>query len=177
MTQELSVRPARLDDLASIVSLRLALLREYHDHPLYMHLRPDASDRAFELYSAQLLSPHEAMFVAELGVGRHIVGILRCVDTLSSPLLLPERYGYVSSAYVVPAQRKQGVLRALLTAAEQWCAARGIGEMRLHNSATSVVAAQAWDALGFEVVEQVRRRALVATTAPRTMTREHVEAT
>jgi GNAT superfamily N-acetyltransferase len=117
------------------------------------------------------------MFVAEIGMGRHIVGILRCVDTLSSPLLLPERYCYVSSAYVAPAQRKQGVLRALLAAAEAWCAARGIGEMRLHNSATSAGAAQAWDALGFEVVEHVRRRALVAPTAPRPVTREHVEAT
>lgn len=176
MTQALSVRPAKLDDLTSIVQLRLALLREYHDHPLYKNLRPDAHDRAFELYSAQLLSPNEAMFVAELGERRQIVGILRCVDTPSSPLLLPERYCYVSSVYVSPAQRKKGVLRALLAAAEQWCDARGLGEMRLHNSSISGVAAEAWSALGFEVVEHVRRRALATPSASRGLSREHVEA-
>ena len=34
MKRELSVRRAQLDDLSAIVELRLALLREYHDHPL-----------------------------------------------------------------------------------------------------------------------------------------------
>ncbi|MEP6493206.1 MAG: GNAT family N-acetyltransferase [bacterium] len=164
MTDALSVRPARLGDLTTIVELRLALLREYHDHPLYMHLRSDAPERAFELYSAQLLSPHEAMFVAESGA--HVVGILRCVDTPSSPLLLPERYCYVSSVYVAPMARRKGVLRALLAAADRWCEERGIDEMRLHNSATSGGAAQAWSALGFEVVEQVRRRPLTTSITP-----------
>jgi ribosomal protein S18 acetylase RimI-like enzyme len=174
MTDALSVRQAKLDDLKAVVQLRLALLREYRDHPLYMNLRADASDRAFELYSAQLLSPHEAMFVAERG--QQIVGILRCVDTPSSPLLLPERYCYVSSVYVSPSQRKQGILRALVAAAEHWCGERGIGEMRLHNASTSSAAAGAWGALGFEVVEHVRRRAL-PTTSSRARSREHVEVT
>jgi len=172
VTNSLSVRLAGLGDLNTIVELRLALLREYHDHPLYMNLRDDASERAFELYSAQLLSPHEAMFVAEFG--GHIVGILRCVDTPSSPLLLPERYCYVSSVYVLPSARRKGALRALLAAADEWCDYRGIEEMRLHNSAKSAVAADAWTALGFEVVEQVRRRPLTSTVPARA--RAHVAA-
>ena len=89
---------------------------------------------------------------------RRIVGILRCVDSPSSPLLLPERYCYVSSVYVVPSERRRGVLRALVAAAERWCDERGIDEMRLHNASSSHVAAAVWGALGFEVVEQVRRR-------------------
>ena len=79
--------------------------------------------------------------------------------------------------YVSPAQRKQGVLRALLAAAEQWCEDRGIGEMRLHNATSSAAAAGAWNALGFEVVEHVRRRALAATNPSRARPRAHVEAT
>ena len=159
--RELVVRPARPDDLSDIVELRLALLREYRDSPLYTRLRPDAPERARELYYAQLVSPHETIFLAERG-GR-IVGILRCVDSSGSPLLLPERYCYVSSAYVVPAQRRQGVLLALLAAADRWCHERGIDEMRLHNAASSHTAAAVWESLGFEVVEQVRRRALPAS--------------
>ena len=159
MSDGLAVRPARLDDLDVIVELRLALLREYNDHPLYARLRPDAPARAHELYRAQLVAPNEQMFVAERE--RTVVGVLRCVNAESSPLLLPERYCYVSSVYVRPSERKRGVLHALMRAAEAWCAERGLEEMRLHNASSSATAQGAWSALGFEIVEHVRRRALV----------------
>jgi len=154
----LAVRPARLDDLSDIVELRMALLREYAGAPLYANLKPDAQDRARDLYLTQLLSSQETMFLAERGA--HVVGILRCVETNGSPLMFPERYCYVSSVYVIPAERRRGVLRALLAAAERWCDERGLGEMRLHNSANADVAADVWEAFGFEVVEQVRVRIL-----------------
>ena len=154
----ISVRAARADDLATVVELRMLLLREYGDHELYRDLRPDATRRAFDLFRAQLESPYEVIFLAEHGT--HPIGILRCVDTPGSPLLMPERYCYVSSVYVRPEERRRGVLRLLLDAAELWCADRGLAEMRLHNSASSALAMRAWDAFGFEVVEQVRRRVL-----------------
>jgi len=47
-----------------------------------------------------------------------------------------------------------------MRAATLWCTERGIDEMRLHNAASSADAAGAWEALGFEVVEHVRRRSL-----------------
>ena len=169
MRPRLSVRPAELDDLASVVELRLALLREYSDHPLYGRLRPDARARAYELYRGQLTAPNEQIFVAE--IGGDVVGVLRCVDMLSSPLLYPERYCYVSSVYVQPSSRRKGILRALLTAAENWCEERGIDEMRLHNATSSAVAEQTWSALGFEVVEHVRRRQ--TKVSPSADSREH----
>jgi ribosomal protein S18 acetylase RimI-like enzyme len=166
----LAVRPARLDDLDQIVALRVALLREYREHPLYTELRDDVQDRARELYFSQLAAPDETIFLAERA-GR-IVGLLRCVDTPGSPLLMPERYCYVSSVYVVPAERRRGVLRALLAAAERWCEQRGLAEMRLHNAASARAAAAVWSAFGFEVVEEVRRRVLPtqrpASPTPRT---------
>jgi GNAT superfamily N-acetyltransferase len=158
-----SVREAKLGDLDAVVDLRLSLLREYGDHALYGRLHPDARRRAFDLYRTQLASAHETIFVAE--VGTEIVGVLRCVDTPSSPLLLPDRYCYVSSAYVKPHTRRKGVLSALLNAAEQWCDARGITEMRLHNASGVRIAEDTWSALGFEVVEHVRRRATHRPTA------------
>jgi GNAT superfamily N-acetyltransferase len=153
----LSVREAKLGDLDAVVELRLSLLREYADHPLYGRLHPDARRRALDLYRTQLVSSSETIFVADLG--GEIVGVLRCVDTPSSPLLMPERYCYVSSAYVKAHTRRKGVLSALIDAAERWCDARGITEMRLHNASGVRLAEDTWSALGFEVVEQVRRRA------------------
>jgi ribosomal protein S18 acetylase RimI-like enzyme len=152
------VRRATFGDLPIVVELRLALLRENGDHAVYGQLRPDARDRAYEVFGSQLRAPNEAMFLAERG--GEIVGILRCVDTPNSPLLYPDRYCYVSSVYVRPRTRRSGVLKALLRRAAEWCVERDIAEMRLHNVPKSV-ASKAWEALGFRVMEEVRRKTLV----------------
>ena len=87
-----------------------------------------------------------------------MAGILRCVESIGSPLLEPARYAYVSSVYVRPEARRRGVLRALLRAADAWSVARGLDQMRLHNVVGSESAEGAWTALGFDIVEQVRIR-------------------
>lgn len=149
-----TVRRATYRDLDAIVTLRVELLREYHEHPVYGNLRPDAEVRARPLFAAQLESPVEAMFLAEEnGVA---IGVLRCVESAASPLLFPERYCYVSSAYVRPECRRKGVLHDLFEHAVIWARERGLTQMRLHNVGTRDESASTWDALGFEVVEQVR---------------------
>lgn len=157
-SRSLRVRQAGPRDLRTVVALRLALLREYPTHPVYGRLRADAEPRARQAFSAQLRSDGEALFLAERD--GEAVGILRCVDSPGSPLLDPERYAYISSVFVRPTDRRQGVLRALLAAAEQWAQRRGLAEMRLHNVAGNEVAEHTWSALGFDIVEQVRIRPL-----------------
>jgi ribosomal protein S18 acetylase RimI-like enzyme len=152
------VRPATPRDLDAVVALRIALLREHPDHPIYGRLRPEITRRARELFAAQLRTRTETILLAELA--GEVVGIIRCVESLGSPLLEPARYAYVSSAYVRPDVRRRGVLRALLAEIERWCRARGLDQMRLHNVAGSEAAEGAWDALGFAIVEQVRLRTI-----------------
>lgn len=153
----LSVRHATVGDLPTIVELRLALLGENAEHPIYGQLRADAHERAYDVFGAQLRSPHEVMLLAEReGV---IVGIFRCVETLNSPLLYPDRYCYVSSVYVRPASRRTGILKALLQSATDWCSERGLTEMRLHNVPGGSASA-AWNAEGFVVMEEVRRKGI-----------------
>lgn len=151
------VRHATLGDLPTIVELRLALLRENGDHPVYGQLRADARERAYDIFAAQLRSSHEVMLLAEKE--GTVVGILRCVETLNSPLLFPERYCYVSSVYVRPGSRRAGVLKAMLRRAFEWCAERGLTEMRLHNVPGGSASA-AWSAQGFVVMEEVRRKVI-----------------
>jgi ribosomal protein S18 acetylase RimI-like enzyme len=150
----LAVRQATVADLAIVVELRLALLREHSENPIYHRLRPDAPARASRLFAAQLRSSNEVIFLAESD--RTPVGILRCVASAGLPLLFPARHGYISSVYVVPSARRHGVLRALFTAAIDWCRARGLREARLHNAAENETANAVWDALGFQVVEHLR---------------------
>jgi GNAT superfamily N-acetyltransferase len=157
-TARVRVREATPRDLEAVVALRLALLREHPEHPIYGRLRNDASDRAHVLFATQLRSTMEVIFLAEMN--DEVVGVLRCVESIGSPLLEPARYAYVSSTYVRPEARRRGVLRTLLRAADQWARARGLDQMRLHNVAGSESAEGAWSALGFSVVEQVRVRKL-----------------
>ncbi|HTK48682.1 MAG TPA: GNAT family N-acetyltransferase [Gemmatimonadaceae bacterium] len=152
----LRVRAATVRDLDEVIALRLALLREHPTHPIYGRLRPSADRRARDLFASQLRARTETILLAELDGS--VVGILRCAETIGSPLLEPARYAYVSSVYVRPEARRRGVLRALLADAERWSRARGLDQMRLHNVAGSTDAERAWDALGFAIVEQVRLR-------------------
>ena len=152
------VRPATPRDLDAVVALRIALLREHPDHPIYGRLRTEIDRRARELFAAQLRSRTETILLAELA--GEVVGIIRCVESIGSPLLEPARYAYVSSAYVRPDVRRRGVLRALVAEVERWCRAHGLDQMRLHNVAGSAAAERAWEALGFAIVEHVRLRAI-----------------
>lgn len=152
------MREALPRDLAAVVALRLALLREHPDHPIYGRLRDDVDERARALFASQLRSTMEVIFLGELD--GEVVGVLRCVESIGSPLLDPARYAYVSSAYVRPDARRRGVLRAMLRSADRWARARGLDQMRLHNVSGSEAAEGAWSALGFHVVEQVRVREL-----------------
>ncbi|PYP77481.1 MAG: hypothetical protein DMD35_15215 [Gemmatimonadetes bacterium] len=155
------VRPATPRDLDAVVALRIALLREHPDHPIYGRLRPEVDRHARDLFAAQIRSRMETIFLAELA--GDVVGIIRCVESIGSPLLEPSRYAYVSSAYVRPDVRRRGVLRALMAEVERWCRARGLDQMRLHNVVGSKTAERAWDALGFAIVEHVRLRAVTVT--------------
>jgi len=158
IADSLKVRKATHADLKAIVALRVALLREHSHNRIYSRLRPDAEHRAAKLFAAQLTSPNEVIFLAELD-GKP-VGILRCIHSTGSPLLEPAQYGYVSSVYVVPNARECGVLRTLLATADGWCRDRGLDEMRLHNAADNPLANAAWESLGFEVVEYLRVHSL-----------------
>lgn len=150
----IEIRRATLDDLATVVELRLALLREYAGHPVYGRLRPDAATRARPVFERQIVADDQAIFLAaHLG---QMAGIARCADTRGSPLLFPDRYCYITSVYVKPEHRRRGILSALLEQVEQWSRSRGLTEMRLHNSTLNAEARAAWDQLGFAINEEVR---------------------
>lgn len=167
-SDDLTVRRATIADLDVVVELRLALLREYAEHPVYGRLRPDAARRARPVFAMQLDSDNEVVLLAEEDGGA--VGLVRCIEMISSPLLEPDRYCYLSSVYVRPEWRRKGVLNALFERAVTWCRQRGMTEMRLHNVGSRESTAAAWDALGFEVVEQVRVRRLTPEDRPRAFT-------
>jgi GNAT superfamily N-acetyltransferase len=155
-TLDIAFRRATPDDIDAVLRLRLALLHEYPEHPIYGRLHPNAEALARPVFAAQLASGNEVVFLAERAEAA--IGVLRAVEAAAAPFLVPDRYCYVSSVFVVPAFRRRGVLRGLLARAMEWASDRGLGELRLHSVGTRANASGAWDALGFDVVEQVRIR-------------------
>lgn len=145
-------------DAQRIAELRLALLAEHKGNAIYSRVRSDAPARALELTEQQLSSDRETMFVAVRK--DRIVGVLRCIDARGHRLLRPARYALISTVYVEPEARRQGMLRLLLDAATGWCRQRKLSEMRLQNAVDNPMAVAAWEALGFRVVEQIRLRSL-----------------
>jgi GNAT superfamily N-acetyltransferase len=152
----IEVRRATIADLDTVIELRLSLLREYGDHPIYGRLHPEADVRARPVFLQQIQSPDQAIFLAARD--GHIAGIARSVDSRGSPLLMPDRYCYVTSVYVRPEHRRHGVLSSLMSEIEAWAKSRGLTEMRLHNSTLNAATRSAWDQLGFAINEEVRMK-------------------
>ena len=152
------VRRATLADAERIAELRLALLGEHKGNAIYSRLRRDAPSRAIELTKSQLAADGQVMFVATQD--ERIVAVLRCIDQRGHRLLRPPRYAMISTVYVEPGARRQGVLRSLMEAAVAWSRERGLSEMRLQNAIDNPLAVATWQALGFRVVEQIRLRRL-----------------
>lgn len=154
----LAIRAATLDDLETVLALRLALVREEATNPVHGPLRPDAEERARLQYAAQLQEPRETTFLAFDRT--RAVGILRCTVSQDASLARPTRYAFLTSAYVLPPYRRRGVLRALLARADEWSRERGLREMRLHTYFDNVEGNSAWEALGFDPIELRRRRVI-----------------
>ncbi|HKS06396.1 MAG TPA: GNAT family N-acetyltransferase [Gemmatimonadaceae bacterium] len=152
------VRPASLVDADVIVRFRMELLKEHGRHPIYGRVREDAVQRARRSTALQLASGRQITYLAF--DGRQAVGMLRCIDARGSPLLVPPRYAYIASVFVVASHRRGGVLRRLLDAAIVWSRARGLTEMRVHATVDNTLANAAWERLGFGSVELLRRREL-----------------
>lgn len=154
----LIVRSATDDDLETIVALRLQLLAEESRSPLFANPRRDAEEQARSITRTQLSSRTDVIFLAEHeGTA---VGLLRCAISNAARLVRPSRYGFVTSVFVVPAFRRHGVLRALVREAETWCRQRGLNELRLHCTVENSDGNAAWESLGYEAAEIVRRRTL-----------------
>ncbi|WP_328848969.1 GNAT family N-acetyltransferase [Micromonospora zamorensis] len=130
MMQEspLTVRPARLADVASLVELRLSNAQAHLalDAAIYRVPQRDAVVRHF---TAMLTDEagQDGVLVAETRDGQVVgmVEVLRHSDPPEHQILRPEPSAQVHTV-VLPDARGLGVGSALLAAAERWASGRGI---------------------------------------------------
>ena len=152
------VRIATIHDLPQVTALRLALLREEERNPFFADPHPEANTRALTLTRADFATPDSVFFVAVRG--ETIVGMLRCRVVRRSPLVADSRQAAVTTVYVVPEQRRTGVLRALLAATDDWCRQQRLAGMRLQCALTNDAGRKAWESLDFSPAEVVYIRSI-----------------
>ena len=131
--------------------MRLALLREEERNPMFADTHPDAARRARRLTREELGMPDQVTFLATRE--RQPVGMLRCRLVRRTPLVAEERQALVTTVFVLPDERRTGVLRALMVAADRWCRQNQVPGMRLQCSLANEVGQLAWKALGFAPAE------------------------
>ena len=157
-TTRVVVRRATIHDVSRIAALRVALLREEERNPFFAHPHPQADARALALTRTELASTGSVFLVAVRG--ESIVGMLRCRAVRRSPLVADSRQAAVTTVYVVPEQRRSGVLRALLAAADDWCRQQRLRGMRLQCALTNDAGRKAWESLGFSAAETLYLRSV-----------------
>ncbi len=146
------VRRATIGDLTEVVRLRRALRDEERPWREPATGEETGADLV-ALTRLQLVDAGQVFLLAT--AGEHAVGLLRCALVRRDGVA---RHALLTTAYVVPSIRRQGVLRALVDSAATWGEQQGTSDLRLRTLAGNDVAARAWAALGFAPSQIVHRR-------------------
>ena len=146
------IRPVTSDDAEAWATMRAAL---WPEGSLAEH-REEVRRFLAEPREGPGTMP-EAVLVAESeGAGSALVGFAEVSRRLYAEGCETSPVGFLEGWYVAPEQRRSGVGRALVAAAERWAEALGCREFASDALAENAASALAHRALGFEEVEVIR---------------------
>jgi aminoglycoside 6'-N-acetyltransferase I len=154
----MEVRPASLNDTASWLAMRNALWPD-----------ENGTSHATEIqqHFAGTLRPPLEVLLAVSGSGV-CVGFVELSIRSYAEGCETDRVAYLEGWYVVPEARRQGVGRALISAAERWGVAQGCTEFGSDALIENEASAAAHRALGFSETAQIRCfRKSLGGTSPR----------
>jgi GNAT superfamily N-acetyltransferase len=142
---DLGLRPATVDDAATIASHRARMFLEARGWPEergadLLAALPEFLARAIGAgtYRGWLLTTPDGAVVA--GAGVQVRGLIPRLEVLGGPEAL------VVNVYVEPAYRRRGLARRLMVAILDWCREEGIGRVVLHPTDA---ARPLYESLGF----------------------------
>jgi aminoglycoside 6'-N-acetyltransferase I len=146
------VRTAEPADAAQWMALRAAL---------WPHEDPTSNESEVARFFAEPASRGgvlpEAVFVAtDAHLPNELVGFAEVSRRAYAEGCESSPVGFLEGWYVVPGQRRRGIGRALVAAAEAWALALGCREFASDTLAENTLSTAAHRALGFEVVEVIR---------------------
>jgi aminoglycoside 6'-N-acetyltransferase I len=148
----ISIRSAEPGDAAQWIALRAALWPD--EDPT--SLAAEVARFFAEPESRRSPLPEAVLVAADADRQSQLVGFAELSRRAYAEGCETSPVGFLEGWYVVPQRRRQGVGRALVTAAEAWARSLGCREFASDALAENTVSATAHRALGFEEVEVIR---------------------
>jgi ribosomal protein S18 acetylase RimI-like enzyme len=151
------IRPARRGDVPSLLLLWGAMLEENARLDARLAVHPDAKEHMARALAAWVEDPQRVVLVAEED-GRLVVGYAAGVLAGSGGVQGPARVAQVTDCFVVPARRRRGCGRRLVSRMHDVLFERGAECVRLTASARNASSQAFWASLGYEPLEEVLER-------------------
>jgi ribosomal protein S18 acetylase RimI-like enzyme len=147
--QGLIIRRAEERDLEAVGRLGARLLRDHHEFDRLRFMAPRGNTESGYAWflGTQLQRDDAAVFVAEREA--QVVGYVYAGIEPQSWKELREEAGFIHDVYVDAAARRRGVATALLEAAADWLAGRGMPRIVLWTAAGNESARRLFERLGF----------------------------
>lgn len=154
------IREATVEDVAAIIALFAIADDSYAAGAPHQYRGAWAAPRSEREVLELLAHPDIALFVAELE-GRAVGQVVVRIETVpENTQLVPRRFAKPHDLVVMPEARAQGIGRALVHAAEQWSAARGVTSIELTVWEYNGAARRIYEQLGYTTDMRRLRRVL-----------------
>jgi aminoglycoside 6'-N-acetyltransferase I len=122
---------------------------------LRAQLWPAENAAEHAVFAAQWLREPDAATLLAFDTDTRMVGFVEVALRPYAEGCETSPIGYLEGWYVIPGQRRHGVGRALVRAAEDWVRARGCSEMASDTEIENTGSQEAHERLGYERVETV----------------------
>lgn len=152
-----AIRRAVADDLDAIAPLWIAITEHHRAIDGLFELRSDADAEIRALLVGQLRSSDVETFLWEGPSG--IAGFCTVRIDHAPPILAEVVRGEITDLGVRPAERRRGIGRALVAAADDWLRSRGVKRVEVRVASQNSEGQGFWRALGFgDLMDVLHRR-------------------
>lgn len=138
------IRPATLEDMPTLRAFEQGIIQA--ERPYDITLAPDPI-HYYDLKA--LIQSNDAEVLVAL-IANQIVGSGYANIVTSKPYQLFERHAYLGFMFVEPNHRGKGINQTIVAALSEWCASKGITEMRLEVYDDNTAAIRAYEKAGFK---------------------------
>ncbi|HKX82972.1 MAG TPA: GNAT family N-acetyltransferase [Pyrinomonadaceae bacterium] len=144
MTNQLTIRPAKFEELPTLLEFELGIVTA--ERPFNPTLKK-GEIHYYDL-AALIESPLAAVYVAELA--GELIASGYVLEKIAQDYLQHDRYGYLGFMFVRPDHRGKGVNQRILDALIEWGRKRGLTEFRLEVYSDNLTAISAYEKAGFK---------------------------
>ena len=143
------IRPYVREDYEGVRTLAALSDALHRERAPWMFRTPDREPRPPEEVERQIAASRGALLVADDASA--VIGFVQIAmrEAPPSPILVQQHWGVIDGLVVAPSKRRQGVGRALLTAAEVWIENAGASWAELNVYAANLEALAFYEATGY----------------------------